>query len=218
MGKKKRFPDTFPILEVFDVLNLGNLMLGKWRIPKHFPNSGNVSGFPVEAATMTAARLRRGHEQCTHSQGRTQHQAHWFQTPYRLPHAYHGLVRKDINDILAAVPLNLLVFKKDNTLRMCVWRTGGWTLLLCWMHIPCPRSRTSFMVWFIMTLDLSRGYWQVPMAKWARPLTAFSSYKFWVKLFGLKGAPVTLQRLMDTVLQGLQSFSVVYNRWPGQPQ
>ena len=32
---------------MFDVPDLGNLMLEKRLIPKHFPNSGNVSGFPV---------------------------------------------------------------------------------------------------------------------------------------------------------------------------
>ena len=54
----------------------------------------------------------------------------------------------------------------------------------------------------------------MPMAEGARHLTSlttfFGLYQFRVMPFGLTGGPATLQRLMDTVLEGLQGFSAAY--------
>lgn len=67
---------------------------------------------------------------------------------------------------------------------------------------------------YITSLNLSRGYWQVPMAEESHPLTSFvtpyGQYKFRVMAFGLNGAPATFQWLMDRVIQGLEWFSVAY--------
>ena len=147
--------------------------------------------------------------------------------PYRLPHAYRELVRKEIDDMLVAgiiepsrsewaAPI-VLVNKKDSTMRMCVdyRRLNAASLSDAY---PMPKIEDLIdglgKAKFITTLDLSRGYWQVPMVEGARHLTAFTTpfglHQFWVMPFGLKGAPATFQRLMDTVLQGLQGFSAAY--------
>ncbi len=67
---------------------------------------------------------------------------------------------------------------------------------------------------YLTTLDLTKGYWQVPVAPDARPKTAFTTpyglFQFTVMPFGLQGAPATFQHLMDRVLQGLQDSSVAY--------
>ena len=48
---------------------------------------------------------------------------------------------------------------------------------------------------FISTLDISRGYWQVPLAQEAQPKTAlttpFGFFEFLVMPFGLHGVPAT---------------------------
>ena len=67
---------------------------------------------------------------------------------------------------------------------------------------------------YITTLDLTLGYWQVPVAEESRPKTAFTTpmglYQFTVMPYGLCGAPATFQRLMDRLLRGLESNVAAY--------
>lgn len=67
---------------------------------------------------------------------------------------------------------------------------------------------------YITTLDLAKGYWQVPMADEDQEKTAFSHpmglYQFTVMPFDLSGAPATFQLMMDQNLHGLAEFVGVY--------
>jgi len=57
---------------------------------------------------------------------------------------------------------------------------------------------------FFSTLDLARGYWQIPLHPESQRLTAFTSefgtFQFSVMPFGLAGAPATFQAMMDRLL------------------
>ena len=67
---------------------------------------------------------------------------------------------------------------------------------------------------FITTLDLSKGYYQVPVKPEDISKTAFMTpkgkYEFLTKPFGLVSAPSTFQTLMDEVLDGIQERTLAY--------
>ncbi len=57
---------------------------------------------------------------------------------------------------------------------------------------------------FYSTLDLTKGYWQIPLSPLSKEKTAFTTpfglHQFVTLPFGLFGAPATFQRLMDRIL------------------
>ena len=67
---------------------------------------------------------------------------------------------------------------------------------------------------FMTTLDLTKGYWQIPLTPESRERTAFSTpfglYQFRTMPFGLHGAPATFQRMMDRILRPHQQYAAAY--------
>ncbi|CAM5122436.1 unnamed protein product [Eretmochelys imbricata] len=67
---------------------------------------------------------------------------------------------------------------------------------------------------FISTLDLTKGYWQVPVDESAKERSAFIThvglYEFNVLPFGLRNAPATFQKLVDGLLVGLGEYAITY--------
>ena len=111
----------------------------------------------------------------------------------------------------------VLVKKKDGSLRMCV----DYRRLNAVSDADAyPMPRVDDMIdalgkaKYITTLDLARGYWQVPVLEESRPLTAFATpyglYQFRVMPFGLQGAPATFQRMMDQVLADCSEYAAAY--------
>ena len=104
----------------------------------------------------------------------------------------------------------VLVKKKDESMRFCM---DYWRLNSMARHDAYPMPRVDKMIdrlgstKYISTLDLSRGYWQVLVAKESRLMTAFvmpnGHYQFRMMPFGLSGAPATFRCLMDTVVRSL---------------
>jgi len=63
---------------------------------------------------------------------------------------------------------------------------------------------------YFSKLDLSKGYWQVPMEEKCKEMTAFSTpqglFQFCVMPFGLVNAPITFCRLMRKLLTGMKNI------------
>ena len=111
----------------------------------------------------------------------------------------------------------VLVTKKDGSLRLCVdYRK----LKKSSQTDAYPMPRIDDLIdglgnsRYTSTLDLTKGYWQVPVAMEDRPKTAFLTtyglYQFRVLPFGLQGATTTFRRLMDGVIAGLGDFTSTY--------
>ena len=102
------------------------------------------------------------------------------------------------------------VRKRDNSLRLCI----DYRLLNAKTKLdsfPLPNiedilNSLSESVYF-STLDMAKGYYQIPMNDDSKEFTAFSSgnslYQFKVLPFGVANGVATYQRLMSLVLAGI---------------
>ncbi len=126
-----------------------------------------------------------------------------------------GIIEPSTSDVWAA-PIALAT-KKDGNIRLCI----DFHHLNSITHAdvyPMPRIDELLdrigQVHYITALDLTRGYWQVPVAEdaWSKTAFTFPSglYQFKVMPFGLSGATATFQRLMDKVLRVLSGSAAVY--------
>ena len=122
--------------------------------------------------------------------------------PYRIPHAYRTAVMEELEEMERSgiiepsrsewsAPI-VVVKKKDGNIRLCV----DYRQLNSATPIDAyPMPRTDELIdklgkaRYITTLDLARGYWQVPMREGDRAKTAFTTprglYQFRVMPFGL---------------------------------
>jgi hypothetical protein len=139
----------------------------------------------------------------------------------RPPITQQPVVEQHVKDMLEAGVIEpvqspwaapvVLVQKKDGSVRFCVdyRRLNAVTIFNAY---PLPRIDETFEALagskFFCTLDLLSGYWQVGLTERAQQRSAFITreglFKWNVMPFGLCNAPSTFERLMETVLAGLQ--------------
>ncbi|CAM4615903.1 unnamed protein product [Lepidochelys kempii] len=111
-----------------------------------------------------------------------------------------------------ALPV-MLVPKKDGSVRFCVdyQKLSAITVSDAY-PMPRPDELLDKLggARYLTTMDLTKGYWQVPLDADARLKSAFITplrlYEFLTLPFGLKGAPATFQHLVDQLLRGMESF------------
>ena len=142
------------------------------------------------------------------------------QLPRRLPQALKPVVDKQVNEMLEtgiirqsnspwASPI-VLVRKKDGNWRFCIdFRKVNDLTVKDAYPLPQVNDIVDSLNGqkYFSTLDLTSGYWQVPVEQESIPKTAFvipsgGHFEFLKLPFGMTNAVPTFQRLMATVLQG----------------
>ena len=140
--------------------------------------------------------------------------------PYRIPEARRAVIRTEVARMLQMGVIEeshsawsspvVLVPKPDGTYRFC---NDFRKLNEASAFDAYPMPRVDELIEqlgparFISTLDLTKGYWQVPLTKRSREKTAFATP---VLPFGLHGAPATFQRMMDRILRAHREYAAAY--------
>ncbi|XP_064418480.1 uncharacterized protein LOC135358762 [Latimeria chalumnae] len=195
--------------------------------------SRELSAVQREAVT---DMLRRNRDVFSKVPGRTREVMHDIitplgqkvrQKPYRIPEAKRGLIKAEVEKMLEMGILEeshsewnspiILVPKPDGSIRFCndYRRLNE---ISKFDSYPMPRVDDLIerlgRARCLTTLDLTKGYWQVPLTSRAREKTAFSTpeglFQYTVLPFGLHGAPATFQRLMDKVLRPHARYAAAY--------
>jgi hypothetical protein len=149
------------------------------------------------------------------------------QKPYITPFNKRQVIDQAVEDMLKAEVIErsqspwsfpvVVVDKADGTKRFCV-DFRKLNKITKPMSYPLPLIDDILAMLgqakFYTCLDLKSGYWQVRMDEKDKEKTAFACHKglfqFRVMPFGLSNAPSIFMMLMNSVLQGLESFSCAY--------
>lgn len=147
--------------------------------------------------------------------------------PYRIPYAQKPVIEKIIKDLIQydiiqpstseyASPV-LLVKKKNGDFRMCVdYRRLNAITKRETFPVPNIEETLNSLAGkhLFSKLDLLSGYHQIAVDEESRHLTAFVTpgghYEYKRVPFGLTNAPAVFMRLMQKVLQPLQSSHIFY--------
>jgi len=144
---------------------------------------------------------------------------------FPVPFAYKETIEKEVREMKgmgviehAHSPYSspiVLVKKKDGKVRFCVdFRQLNQVVIFDAEPLPDVESLFAKLnaAKYLSKIDLSKGYWQVPMAEADKPKTAFTTsqgqFQFTVMPFGLKTAGAIFSRMMRTLLAPLQMEEV----------
>ena len=109
----------------------------------------------------------------------------------------------------------VIVTKKDGEIRLCM-DYRQFNQITKFDAYPMPRIEEQLDrvgdAEFITTLDLAKGYWQVPIEREDKEKTAFTSprgvYQFTTMPFGLNSEPATFKHMMDNICEELSHMLV----------
>ncbi|XP_038059124.1 uncharacterized protein LOC119730344 [Patiria miniata] len=140
------------------------------------------------------------------------------QKPYPLPHNMRDTVADEIKQMMELKVIEpsdspysfpiVIVKKPDGSNRFCIdFRKLNRVTIFDAEPLPNPDEIFASLSAdrFFTKLDLTKGYWQIPLTEESKPKTAFATpfglFQFRVMPFGLINAPATFSRLMRTVLR-----------------
>ena len=145
--------------------------------------------------------------------------------PYAIPLKMMEAVKKEIGDMEAAGVIErstsnycnpmVLVKKKDGAVRIC----GDYRKLNAvtrFIAEPMPETKLVFARLakskYFSKLDLTKGYFQVPLEEKSRKVTAFSTpwglYQYRALPFGLVNSPAVFNRAMREILRDVEGVEV----------
>ena len=146
--------------------------------------------------------------------------------PYQLPDVWREQVKEEVAGLLeqgiiqhSTSPWSSIVpvKKPDGTVRLCVdYRKLNKITVDDPYYIPLVEELLHKIgnSTVLSKLDLAKGFYQVSLTDAAQEKSAFTTpfgkYQFVRMPFGMKNAPSSFQRLMDTVLSGLEECSTAY--------
>jgi len=144
------------------------------------------------------------------------------QHPYRMYPSKQQILKDEVkylldNDLIEPSQSNysshcILVPKSNGTYRMCTDYRKVNTVTKT-DSFPIPRIDDCIdkvgKAKYVTKFDLLKGFWQVPLTDRAKEISAFVTpdglYPYKVMPFGMKNSPATFQRLINTVLAGLDN-------------
>lgn len=142
--------------------------------------------------------------------------------PYPIHHALRVKVRDEVQQMLKIRIVERSASPYASPLVVCK-KADGSDRYCCDMRLlnqktifdaePIPDQEEIFTKLsrdhYFTKIDLTKGYWQVPMDEKSKPMTAFIThdglYQFKVMPFGLVNAPATFTRIMRSLLEGLSN-------------
>ncbi|GFS80691.1 retrovirus-related Pol polyprotein from transposon 297 [Trichonephila clavipes] len=147
--------------------------------------------------------------------------------PYRMSHRQNEILKNEINRMLKLGIIEvgesdymspmILVEVAGKEPRPCIdYRKLNGIIRTEYFPLPNIEERVEKVsaAKFITVLDLSKGYWQIPLSKTAQRYaafcTSFGTYRPLRMSFGLKNAPYFFSKLMAELLNGLEDFVVPY--------
>lgn len=148
--------------------------------------------------------------------------------PYAIPYKLQNVLAEEIEQMLKldiieeshssyAAPV-VLVKKKDGTIRTCVdyRRLNSITKFVAEV-IPDQEEMISKLHngKYFSKLDLTKGYWQIPLDDKSKALTAFrvpsGLYQFKYMPFGLATAPLTFNKILRKLFQGMKNVITYFD-------
>ncbi|GFX63257.1 retrovirus-related Pol polyprotein from transposon 297 [Trichonephila clavipes] len=148
--------------------------------------------------------------------------------PYRMSHRQNEILKNEINRMLKLGIIEvgesdymspmILVEVAGKEPRPCIDYRKLNGIIRTEYFFPLPnieeRGEKVSAAKFITVLNLSEGYWQIPLSKTAQRCaafcTSFGTYRPLRMSFGLKNAPYFFSKLMAELLNGLEDFVVPY--------